>query len=353
VERSYNLDCKLYFDKETNMFNLVKFLKHTLALCLAVNVSMASAGSATAPTQAPAIPNELRVKTITLVVPYATGGETDITQRFIAAQIEKTTGLNVVVVNKLGGSGVVAAREVASSRPDGLTLFGHDNGTHVVQPAVNFPNAVNRKSLEPITVFAITPLFMYTGANSEFKTVADVINKARNNPKFTIGVSAAPHTLMSHGDFWSGAKVAKPYYVVFKGAADVAISASNRDVDVFMTTSATAVSFVQAGKIRPLGVAWPETLSVHPDAPSLNRWVKDFKAYNIQMVSAPVGTPPHLVKFYNELWRFAANTAESRQRWKDLSVVHRDMNLRQTQEFLETEYTQAVRRSVVMPQLDK
>lgn len=299
----------------------------------------------------PPMPKELQGKVITLMIPFPPGGETDTTQRFLASQIKKLANIDIVVINKPGANAALAAQELANSRQDGLTLLGHDNSSSVMHPATNFGPAPDRRSLAPISVLTLTPLFMYVGADSPIKTVNDVISKARTDSKFTVGVGNI-HTQMANHQFYHGLGIT-PYTVTFRGPAEMGIAASQGSINVFMSTATSGQALVSAGKLRAIGVGWKQSLPVYPDAVPLSNFVRGYAAYNFQQVSAPSGTPRHILEYYNQLWRAAASSSESAQRWKDLSVIHLDLDIPQSERFLEQEYQQALKSIRNIPNLSR
>lgn len=92
------------------------------------------------------IPPELKGQTITVVVPYGAGGGSDIFARMFAAKVKQNTGLNIVVTNKAGAFATIGTKEVAESKPDGLTLLGTDNGPIVFNPLIKQQGFVPRES---------------------------------------------------------------------------------------------------------------------------------------------------------------------------------------------------------------
>lgn len=303
---------------------------------IAVMLSMASAVLAV-----PAVPEELKNKIITVIVPFPPGGETDITQRWMASQVKKVTGLDIIVVNKAGANGAIGATEVARSKPDGTTILGGENSTFVIHPATNFAAAPDTSTLQPLTVFTVTPLFLHVSTASNINSVDDLINKARRDPKFAVAVGTV-HTQMATSMFYEGYGI-KPYMVPFKGPMDMAMATSQGQVDAFFSTSGSSLAFVQGNKVKPIGVAWNQRLKIYPDAPVLHYKDKPFVFYNFQMISVPVETPKHIQEFLNLAWRAAGQTPESRQRFSDLSHVQFDLTIAQTEQWLKNDLAQAAK----------
>jgi tripartite-type tricarboxylate transporter receptor subunit TctC len=286
------------------------------------------------------VPKELQGKIITVIVPYNPGGDTDATQRFMVDRVKEITKLNMVVVNKAGAGGIIGAREVAeNSAPTGLTLLASDNATFVVNSALEYPYFVDKKLLAPVSVFAVTPQFFYVGINSGINTIDDLINRAKNDPKFTVACNVL-HQCLYTSIFFNHYGIT-PYTVNFRTPAEMGIAAFNGDITVFGAGATSGKPLVDAGKTRALAVGWNKKLSVYPDAVPLSTKIPTFKANNLQMISVPIGTPKHIVEFWNNAYRVAAKTKLAQQRFDSLSIIHTDYDISATTKLLDEEYNEA------------
>lgn len=301
--------------------------------CL-LSIIMAKAVAAQ-PTIVP--PKELAGKTIEIIIPYAPGGDTDATQRFIGDQVSKLTGLNIVYLNRPGGNTIIGAAEAAKSRSDGTVLFAHDNSLFVTNAALEVPNFVDPQQFDPAVVFSITPQFFYVNARSNIHSIDDLIAEARNNPKFNYGCSFT-HGCLALSWFFSAAGLSNVQQVNFKSVPQVTVALEIGDVHVFPGGAGAGISAVQSGRVRALAVGWKNSLAVFPDAKPLSSRIPNFKAYNIQMVSLPAGAPAHILEFWNRVYRASAQSSETQRRFQDLSVITIDMDVPQTKKFLQQEY---------------
>jgi tripartite-type tricarboxylate transporter receptor subunit TctC len=306
-------------------------MKKLLFLSLITTILMKSAASA----PVPITPVELQDRPITMIIPWPPGGDTDATQRFIVEQVANLSGLKITVINKGGAGGVIGARELAKSRPDGLTIMGHSNETFAINPVLNADQAVDIATIQPAAVYAFTPQFIYTGFNNQIKTHTDIISAAKNNPKFTVGCSIL-HQCMYIGQYLNHYGI-RPYTVLYKSPADMAVAAFNGDIDIFGAGAVSGVTFVRGGRIRAVAATWDHRLDVYPDAEALGTVIPGYRANNLQMVSVPAGTPRHIVEFYNQLFRLAVLTPASVKRFQDLGVVTADLTVEQVADVLKQE----------------
>jgi tripartite-type tricarboxylate transporter receptor subunit TctC len=121
-----------------------------------------------------------------------------------------------------------------------------------------------------------------------------------------------------------------PHMVRYKSGAELAVAAFRGDVDVYGADAITGKPHVEGQKTRAIGTGWTETLSVYPDAVPLASAAPGFTAYNIQTVSAPKGTPDHIMQFYNRLFRDAVHHPDIQHRWAELKIVLQDLDLTQS-----------------------
>lgn len=282
------------------------------------------------------IPAELRGKTITMIIPYAPGGDTDNIQRFMAEQARKLTGLDIVYLNKPGANTIIGAKEAASREPNGLTLFGSDGSTHFINPAIDYPNHVNPALLEPISVFAITPQYVYVAGNSTINNVKDLQEHARKNPRMNYGCSAQQACVYQAALYESLG--IRPNQVMFKTAGEQLVSVTQGDIVHFMAGASTGYPHVQSGRLKAIAVGWDQHLEVFPSAVPIDQVLPKFRAVNLQMISTPAGTPKHIVEFWNLVYREIAKNTEVRDNFKTLSVINTGATVKQSEQLIQAEY---------------
>ena len=303
----------------------MKSVKHFLfALCLCMpGISRAES--------LPDMPVELQGKTITMLIPWNPGGDTDATQRFVVEQVKRISGLKIVVVNRGGAQGIIGARELAESNPNGVTIMGHSNETFVINPVLE-NTAVDLARLSPVAIYAFTPQFIYTGSESGIRNINDIVRAARSDPKFAIGCNIK-HQCMYISQFLDHYGI-KPYQVMFRTPAEMAISAANGDITIFGAGATSGTPFVQSGRIRAVAATWPSKLSVYPDAEALGSIIPGYRANNFQMLSVPAGTPAHIIQYYNSVFRAAIKLPETVKRFSELSLVPVDLSVKQVEQEL-------------------
>jgi tripartite-type tricarboxylate transporter receptor subunit TctC len=281
------------------------------------------------------VPPELQGQTIKLVLGVAPGGDTDITHRFMAQEVEKITGLKIAVINRPGAFTKIGAESILKAPADGLTVFGSGNDTFIMNAALDTPAKVDSKAFQFVNVFVTTQQVFYVSTAGNIKTVEDLINAAKN-PKFNVGCSYPQGCLFLSAFFES--QGIRPQLISYKSIPEVMIALLQGDIQVTMGSVASGATWVQDKKIKPLMVGSANRLTIWPEAVPLTKYMPQTKINGLQMISVRAGTPPHLVEFWNRAYRLAAYSAEQRKRFELVDATPMDLTVPQTEKFIELEY---------------
>ena len=237
-------------------------------------------------------------KPVRVIVPYAAGGGPDLQVRQIAPKFGEALGQAIVVENKVGAAGVLAAQYVAQAVPDGYTLLMGSN-THLIQkimqPELKF-DPLN--DFIPVSNMGASPTVMVVRADGPYKTVEDVIAAAKANPgkmnycSGGIGTSAhlAGATLVSLAGL-------KATHIPLKGSVEITASLLRGDTDFAFPVAGTGVPQVKGGKLRALAVTSAARLKELPDVPTLVEVMRSDLAVQESWFGfwAPVRTPVDVV----------------------------------------------------------
>ncbi|MBI3375891.1 MAG: tripartite tricarboxylate transporter substrate binding protein [Betaproteobacteria bacterium] len=214
-------------------------------------------------------------KPVRIVIPYAAGGGPDVQARQFGVKLSELLGQTVVLENKVGAAGVLAAQYVAQSAADGYTVLLGSN-THLIQkhlkPDLSFDPIAD---FVPVSNMASSPTVMVVRADHPAKSVQDVVSSARRNPgkmnygSGGIGTSAhlAGATLAALGGF-------KAVHIPLKGSVEITLSLLRGDTDFAFPISSTGVPQVKSGKLRALAVTSAKRMSELPDVPTLTEVMK-------------------------------------------------------------------------------
>ena len=207
---------------------------------------------------------------LTIVVPFAAGGTSDISMRAIAGTVEEAGGPRITIENRPGGGGVPAAVAVKDAAPNGQTLFLANYATFVVNAAMtkNFPFDPT-VDFRPITTLFSFPLMLAVPSNIEAKTVPELVALAKKKSGGlsygSQGVGTAGHLL---GELFAKASGAPLVHVPYKGAAQGVVDLVAGRLDMMFIGVLPTKPHLESGKLRALAVTSKTRLPEVPDAPT-------------------------------------------------------------------------------------
>jgi tripartite-type tricarboxylate transporter receptor subunit TctC len=232
-------------------------------------------------------------RTVSLIVPFPAGGRTDLTGRLIAQHLGKYLGTTIVVVNKPGASGVLGDKEVAQATPDGYTLGFFSSAIITAQYTVTTP--ADLKDYAAISIVNIDPAALAVKFDSPWKTLADVVQYARNNPgKLQIGMIPGASAQIFAGGFARAGRL-KGIYVPFKGDSDGAAALAGGHIEAHVAVPVSYKALVDARKIRILGIAADARSPLYKDIPTFRENGVDLVIGSFHGVFAPKATPPDVL----------------------------------------------------------
>lgn len=232
--------------------------------------SIAAAAGACAPGLRPARADDFPSRPVHVVVPYAAGGGPDVSMRRLAPRLGEALGQQVVVENKVGAAGIIAAQVVAQAAPDGYTLLMGSN-THLIQkllqPSAKFEPI---KDFVPVTNVTAGPTVMVVRADGPYQKIDDVIAAARANPgKLNYGSGGIGTSAHLAGATFLALHDLKAVHVPLKGSVEISMSLVRGDTDFAFPVASTAIPEIAAGRVRPLGVTSQKRLKKLPDVPTM------------------------------------------------------------------------------------
>ena len=291
------------------MLNWRGFEQGLLALA---GVALLLCGAESARAQAQAYPNRV----VRLIVPFAPGGSAEAQARVLAQKLAEIWGQPVIVEGKPGAGTTVGAAFVAKSPPDGYTLFMAYMLSHSVTANLyrNLPYDPI-KSFAPISNVVTQPFIVAVHPGLAANTLKDLIDLARARPGVltysTSGTGAGPHLAAEIFRSQAGIQVV---HVPFKGSSPALVALIGAQVD-FSFQDATALTNIQAGKLRALAVSTAKRWSQLPSVPTIAE--SGFPGYDVTsagMLLAPAGTPREIILQVNAAVQKAIAAPDLRER---------------------------------------
>ncbi|RTZ43203.1 tripartite tricarboxylate transporter substrate binding protein [Candidimonas sp. SYP-B2681] len=241
---------------------------------------------------------------IRIVVGYAAGGTTDILARALGEQLSKELGVSVVIENKPGAAGSIAAANVQTAKPDGYTVFIATVSSHGMNPALyNKLNYDPVKGFAPISMLASIPLVLVSDPKLGFKSVGDLVaaTKAKSGD-FNYSSSGNGSPVHIAGAMFAEQAKLDVVHVPYRGGALANTAVMAGDAQFTFATLPAALPQVKAGKLDALAVTTKERSTELPNVATMAE-DKNFPGYEINTwnaLLAPAGTPQPVIDTLNK-----------------------------------------------------
>lgn len=266
--------------------------------------------------------NAYPTRAITLVVPFAAGGPTDVVARTLGASMSKTLGQPIVVENRTGAGGTLAASYVAKAAPDGYTFLIHHNGMATA------PALYRKLAYNPLTDFAYVgqvadvPMTLLGRKDLQPADLPAFISyaKAQGN-KLNLANAGLGAVSQLCGMLLQESLGTQFTTVPYSGTAPALTALLGGQVDVLCDQTTQTIPHIQADKVRLYGVTTLDRIKALPDAPTLNE--KGLKGFEIKVwhgVYGPKDTPPEVVARFNEALRAALKDPSFTNRMAELGA---------------------------------
>jgi tripartite-type tricarboxylate transporter receptor subunit TctC len=233
-------------------------------------------------------------KPIKLVVPFPAGGPTDIVARPVAQMLGESLKQPVVIENRGGAGGSIAAEGVAKSPPDGYTLIMATVGTHAINAALYRKLPYDPvKDFTPIALVASAPVAVVVNPASGINSVGELVAKAKASPG-SVSFGSAGNGTPGHltGEMFSTAAGVKLQHVPYKGSAPAITDLLGNQIPMMFDPIQSVISNVRAGKFKALAISSSKRSPLLPDVPTLDEaGLRGFETTAWWAVFAPAGVP--------------------------------------------------------------
>jgi tripartite-type tricarboxylate transporter receptor subunit TctC len=281
--------------------------------CAVLTALIAAVSAGAAPAAAQPYPS----RPITLVVPFPPGGSATIIARIIADKMSEGLGQQIVVDNRGGAGGSIAARQVAKSAPDGATLLLAFTGTLAVSPLI-FANVGYdpRKDFAGIGLIGMAPSVLAVNPSVPARSVADLIGIAKAEPgKIQYGSPGIGTTNHLAGELLAAMTGIKITHIPYKGTGPAITDLLGGHIAMMFAPIPAAHGNVSAGALRALGVTSLKRSSLWPDIPTVaETGLPGFEVVQRSTLLAPAGTPRTIIERLNKELNAVLATDEVRRR---------------------------------------
>lgn len=280
----------------------------SLALGLSLLAATALAGTALAQT--------FPERPVTLVIPFAAGGSTDVVGRVIANKMSDVLGQQIVVQNVGGAGGSLGTGNVVRADPDGYTILMGTVATHALNPLILKTKPYDaEKDFAPISLLVIVPNVLVVNPELPAKNVKELVDLLKANPdKYSYASSGNGTPLHLSGELFKKMAGVSLQHIPYKGAGPALNDVVGNQVPIMFDNLPSSSSHMKAGTLRALGVTTKERAPSFPDVPTIAETIPGYETYTWNALFAPAGTPPEVIAVLNK----AANEA-----MKDPVVVNK------------------------------
>lgn len=279
-------------------------------------------------------------KAIRLIVPWAPGGNVDITARIIGAALSESLGQIVVVDNRAGGGGTIGASMAAKAAPDGYTLLMGSSGSITAGPAVyaNMPfDPV--KDLAAISMVQIVPMVLEVHPKVAVSNLKELIALGKERPgKITMassGTGSSNHLAIELFNTMAGVKF---IHVPYKGSGPALAELVGGQVETMVDQLSSSIGFLREGRLKAIAVTTSVRSSVMPNIPTLDEsGLRGFEANTFTGILAPAGTPPAVIDKLHEHIVRALRTTAVKEKFKNLGAEPQEKSVGEFSEFIRTD----------------
>lgn len=288
-----------------------------MSLALALGLLAATAGTAVL---AESFPD----RSITMVVPFAAGGSTDVVARIVAQKMSDDLGQQVIVQNVAGAGGNLGAGNVARAEPDGYTILMGTVATHALNPLILKSTPYDaEKDFAPISLLVIVPNVLVVNPELPAKNVQELIALLKADPdKYSYASSGNGTPLHLSGELFKSMAGVDMQHIPYKGAGPALNDVIGNQVPIMFDNLPSSSSHIKAGTLRALAVTTAERAPSFPDVPTIaESGISGYETYTWNALFAPANTPTDVVSRLNAAANKALTDPAVAERMKEFSAT--------------------------------
>lgn len=279
------------------------------------------------------------VKPIRWIVPFAAGGAADIVSRVIAPKMGEILGVQVVIDNRGGASGIIGVEAGAKAAPDGYVIHLGGLSSHVLNAHLFAKLPYEPRELSHIALLTLVPNVFSVHPSVPAKSVKEYIALAKTRPgELTYASSGAGSSQHLNGVVLQQMTGIKLTHVPYRSGAPAIADLIGGHVMSMFATIPSVAPHIRSGRLRALGIASARRSPALPDVPAVGETVKGYDMTTWYSLHAPPKTPREIVVRFNAAINAALNDADTRRRLTDDGAIVQPMSLDEVAAFFSKEY---------------
>lgn len=295
----------------------LSLVKRRTALALAMVAASALALGTAAQAQ------EFPDRQVTLVVPFAAGGSTDVVARIIGQKMADDLGQQIVVENVAGAGGNLGADRVARAEPDGYTILMGTVATHALNPLILKTKPYDpEKDFAPVSLLVLVPNVLVVNPELPAKNVAELLALLKAEPeKYSYASSGNGTPLHLSGELFKKMAGVSMQHVPYKGSGPALNDVIGNQVPIMFDNLPSSSGHIKSGTLRALAVTTKERAPSFPDVPTIAETIPGYETYTWNALFAPAGTPKEAIDRLNAAAKKALADPTVAEKMKDFSAT--------------------------------
>ncbi|MFP5077227.1 Bug family tripartite tricarboxylate transporter substrate binding protein [Rhizobium sp. YIM 134829] len=266
---------------------------------------------------------EFPERTVTMVVPFAAGGSTDVVARIVAQKMSDDLGQQVIVQNVAGAGGNLGASNVARAEADGYTILMGTVATHALNPLILKTKPYDpEKDFAPVSLLVLVPNVLVVNPDFPATTVAELVALLKAEPdKYAYASSGNGTPLHLSGELFKTLAGVTMQHIPYKGAGPALNDVIGNQVPIMFDNLPSSSGHITSGTLRALGVTTAKRAPSFPDVPAIAETIPGYETYTWNALFAPAGTPPDVVNRLNAAAKKAMADPDVAKRMTDFSAT--------------------------------
>lgn len=258
---------------------------------------------------------------ITLIIPAAPGGTTDIAARLISEKLGAALGTTVVIENKAGAAGIIGTQALVRAAPDGYTLILGNIGPNAINYSLYKNLPYKATDFAPITLVVAVPNILVINSKSPYTSVKELVDSIKNNPKgnYSFGSSGTGQSPHLSSEMFTQRTGITMTHIPFKGMGPAVTALLGGQVTFLIDNLPSSIAFIRSGQFRALAITGDQRSPQLPDVPTMaEAGIKDMVVTAWFGLFAPAGTPPEIVNKIQQATTKVLEVPEIRSRFVEM-----------------------------------